>query len=156
MKMMMTVMSLFVLLAWHDAAQAAGKTYGKPLQLQEQTKISAILDHPETFVGKPVRVSGTVVEVCSTRGCWIDLASDRPYEKIQVKVNDGEIVFPMSASGHRATVEGTVEQLKMTKQEVIEYKKHQAEEKGEKFDPATVRGDETIVRLRGIGAVIEE
>lgn len=132
------------------------KDYGKPLRLTEQTKISAILDSPDTFIGKRVQVSGMIIEVCAKRGCWVYLASERPYEKIQIKVLDGEIVFPMSASGHTATVEGTVEQLSMSKERAIEYKRHLAEEKGQPFDPSTVTGDERIIRIHALGAVVED
>ena len=134
---------------------ALAKDYGKHLRLTEQTKISTILDNPDTFIGKRVQVSGMIIEVCATRGCWVYLSSDRPYEKIQIKVLDGEIVFPMSASGRQATVEGTVEQLAMSKEKVIEYKRHLAEEQGKSFDPSTVTGDEKIIRIHALGAVIE-
>ena len=86
-------------------------------------------------------------------GCSV--ASDRQGEKIQVKVTDGEIVFPMSASGRMAVVEGVVEELKLSAEQMIEYMRHLAEEKGQPFDPATVK-DERMIRLVGLGAEIEE
>ena len=97
-----------------------------------------------------------IIEVCAKRGCWVYLSSDRPFEKIQIKVNDGEIVFPMSAAGHFARVEGIVEELKMTKEQMISYKRHQAEERGEVFDPASVKGDTKIIRISGKGAEVDE
>lgn len=137
-------------------AIAKSKMYGKHLTVQEVTKISRILENPEEFIGKRVKISGMIIEVCASRGCWVYIASDKQYEKIQVKVTDGEIVFPMSASGRMAEVEGVVEELKMSKQDLIKWKKHQALERGVEFDPASVTGDEKIIRLIGIGAVIEE
>jgi hypothetical protein len=134
----------------------SGQEFGKPLTLKETTKISEIEKNPEGFVGKKVLVTGTVVEVCSSRGCWMNIASDTPFEKIQIKVVDGVIVFPMSARGRNAYVEGVVERLAMSKKEAIEYYKHKAKEKGEKFDPASVTGPETTYRIRALGAVIEK
>ena len=154
MKNILVIVSTLMMFALGTSALA--KDYGKPLQLTEKTKISTILDNPDKFIGKRVQVSGMIIEVCAKRGCWVYLSSDRPYEKIQIKVIDGEIVFPMSASGHRATVEGSVEQLAMTKEDVIRYKRHLAEEKGQPFDPSTVTGDEKIIRIHAIGAVIED
>ena len=134
---------------------AKPSVYGQGVHLEETTQISALLAHPEQFLGKRVRVSGMILEVCAKRGCWIYLASDKPYEKIQVKVTDGVIIFPMSASGKQATVEGIVEELNLSREDLIRYKKHLAEEQGRPFDPASVKEGEKIIRIRGIGAVID-
>ena len=136
-------------------AQAKTETYGKGIHIKETTKISTLLDNPDSYLGKQVKVTGMIIEVCAKRGCWVYLASDRPYEKIQIKVTDGEIVFPMSASGHQATVEGIVEELNMSKEQLISYKKHLAEEKGLSFDPSTIKEGEKIIRIIGLGAEIE-
>ncbi|MEJ2197522.1 MAG: DUF4920 domain-containing protein [Desulfuromonadales bacterium] len=95
-----------------------------------------------------------MVDVCSRRGCWIYLAGDREYEKIRIKVTDGEIVFPMEARGKQAVVEGIVESMELSKEDVIARRKHHAEETGETFDPASVTSGETVLRIRGLGAEI--
>ena len=133
----------------------SGDHYGKPMTLKETTKISEIEKNPKAFIGKKVLVKGTIVEVCASRGCWMDIASDTPFEKIQIKVTDGVIVFPMTARGHNARVEGVVEELKLSKKDAIKYHRHKAEEKGQPFDPATVTGAENIYRIRALGAVVE-
>ena len=135
-------------------AHAGGKVYGKGVHLQETTKVSAILNDPDPYIGKTVKIEGIILEVCAKRGCWVYVAGEGEGEKIQVKVTDGEIVFPMSASGNMAVVEGVVEELKISKEEKIKYLQHLAEEKGKPFDPSTVK-DERMIRLRGLGAVIE-
>ena len=137
-------------------ATPTGTPYGEPLTLSAVTPISAILDAPAEFIGERVLVEGMVVEVCEMRGCWMDIASDREFEKIQIKVEDGEIVFPLTARGHTAWVEGVVEELALTYEEAVEQAKHKAEEHGEEFDPSTVTGPETIYRIRGLGAVIAD
>ncbi len=135
-------------------AQAKSDVYGKGVTLTEATAVSAILDNPDTYLGKMVRVEGMIIEVCAKRGCWMYVAGDRQGEKIQVKVTDGEIVFPMSASGRMGVVEGVVEELKLSRGEMIKYQQHLAEEKGQPFDPSTVK-DERMIRLIGLGAEIE-
>lgn len=130
--------------------------FGQPLTLSKVTKISEIEKAPKSFVGRKVLISGTVVEVCSTRGCWLDIASDTPFEKIQVKVTDGVIVFPMSARGRTAYVEGIVEELKMSEKDALDYQRHKAEEKGISFNPSTVVGPQTVYRIRALGAAIEK
>lgn len=139
-----------------DVASFQGTTYGEPLTLTELTAVSAILDDPESFIGTPVLVQGMVVAVCEERGCWMDVASDREFEKIQIKVDDGVIVFPLSARGKQALVQGVVEQLELTYEQALEEARHKAEEHGTEFDPSTVTGPQTIYRIRGKGAVIAD
>ncbi len=155
-KIQLSLFTLFLALLVSAPSQAAVTTFGKGVHLEEVTKISQILDNPEKFVGQTVRVEGLIIDVCAKRGCWIYVAGDRPHEKIQVKVTDGEIVFPMSASGHLGQVEGIVEILEMSRDDILRYKQHLAEEKGEIFDPSAVTKGEKIVRLRGLGAKVLE
>jgi hypothetical protein len=139
-----------------EGAAVEQEVFGDPITLTEVTTVSAILDAPEEFLGERVLVEGTVVEVCEMRGCWMDIASDREYEKIQIKVDDGVIVFPLTARGKKALVEGTVELFEMTYEEALEDARHKAEEHGTEFDPSTVTGPVTLYRIRGLGAVITE
>lgn len=132
------------------------KSFGNGVSLAETTAISSILDRPAEFVGKQVKVSGLIVDVCARRGCWLYVAGDRPYEKIRVKVTDGEIVFPLEARGKQAEVEGVVEVFELTREQVLARRKHHAEEQGISFDPATVTSGERVIRLRGLGAEIPE
>jgi hypothetical protein len=151
---MRTFILLIILLAMLTPSTALAKTFGQGISLSDKTAISSIIDNPGAYVGKKVKVSGLVVDVCSRRGCWIYLAGDREYEKIRIKVTDGEIVFPMEARGKQAVVEGVVESMELTKEDVIARRKHHAEETGETFDPASVTSGETVLRIRGLGAEI--
>jgi hypothetical protein len=145
------LLSLFL----SGTAFAKSKEYGSGVHVKENTKVSAILETPDKYIGKRLKISGTIIEVCAKRGCWIYISSDKPFEKIQVKVTDGEIVFPMSAAGLKAEVEGVVQELKLTRDQMLKYQQHLAEEKGVPFDPASVK-DERFIRLVGKGAVVEE
>lgn len=148
------IFSLIISFALCGAAFA--KTYGKGLHLETETPISAILEDPDTYIGKTVQVKGLIIDVCSKRGCWIYVAGDKPGEKIQVKVTDGEIVFPISATGHVGIVEGVVEEVIMSKEQKLYYLKHIAEEKGRPFDPTALDDDKRFIRLMGLGAEIEQ
>jgi hypothetical protein len=133
-----------------------GTTYGEPLSLSELTPVSEILDSPDSFLGERVLVEGMVVEVCEMKGCWMDIASDREFEKIQVKVDDGVIVFPLTARGKQARVEGVVEELEYTEEQAREQAMARAEEHGEVFDPESIVGPQTIYRIRGVGAIVAD
>jgi len=125
------------------------KKYGKDLTLTEKTNISDIVANPETFVGKRVLVEGTVIGVCAKRGCWITLAGDKEFESIKIKVNDGEIVFPLEAKGKKALVEGEVYSFK-AKNECNDEEREKSEE--HKCEHEKV--EKTIYQIKGLGAVI--
>ncbi|PLX99082.1 MAG: hypothetical protein C0623_10300 [Desulfuromonas sp.] len=97
-----------------------------------------------------------IVDVCASRGCWMYIAGDKPFQKLRFKVTDGDMVFPMTARGKMATVEGILQKFVLSKEDVIARKKHHAEETGEAFDPATVTSGETFYQLRGLGAEIPD
>ncbi len=131
-------------------------SYGDALTLSDTTLVSQILAAPDSYIGERVLITGTIVEVCEMKGCWLEVASDAEFEKIRVKVDDGVIVFPLSARGHTAIVEGVVELLELTEEQAIEQAKHHAEEQGVEFDPSTVTGPQTSYQIRGLGALIAE
>ena len=137
-----------------DVAAFAGTAYGEPLTLSELTPVSAILDNPEAWVGQRVLIKGMVVEVCENRGCWMDFAGDRDFEKIRLKVDDGVIVFPLTARGKQALAEGVVEKVELTHEQALEQARHEAEEYGREFDSASVTGPTITYRIRGLGAVV--
>ncbi|MDL1891982.1 DUF4920 domain-containing protein [Sphingobacteriales bacterium CHB3] len=150
------VLSIAAILVLIGSIAIAGpKNYGKKLTLKEKTKVSDILANPEQYDGKKVLVEGAVVDVCANRGCWIKVASDKEFESIRFKVDDGVIVFPMDAKGKTALAEGVISVKKYTVEELIEQGKHHAEEQGEEFDPSTVKGPKTVVQIKGEGAVIK-
>ena len=153
MKYILSVLvSLFLVVS---VASATEINLGEPLSLTEITTVSEINKNPDMYRGKRVLVEGLVVEVCSSRGCWMNIASDVPFQKIKIKVVDGEIVFPLEAKGRLARVEGIVEEMKLSKSEAIALGEHQAEERGTSFDPASVTGPVNYFRIRGLGAIIE-
>jgi hypothetical protein len=137
-----------------QAETPAGDMYGEALVPTEPVSIAAIHEDPESFEGKTVRVEGTVTEVCPMRGCWVELAGVEDGSTIRVKVDDGVIVFPLSAKGKSARVEGTVEKITMTEDEARSWFRHEAAELGRTFDPESVTGPQTIWRIKGRGAEI--
>jgi len=134
------------------------KKYGKDLTLKEPTKVADILANPEKYQGKLVQIEGKVTDVCAKMGCWIKIEAGEGIEPVTVKVDDGVIVFPVEAKGKIARAEGIVSVKTMTEAERIAEAKHQAEEnkKLDSFDPSTIKGSKTTVRIAGEGAVIED
>jgi hypothetical protein len=136
------------------AAAAGPKKFGKPLTLKDTTKISDIYAKPEAFNGKRVKVQGPIVDVCSEKGCWIALGSDKEFQTVRFKVDDGVIVFPMTLKGSNAVVEGVVTVTTLSEADQIEQGKHMAQERKEPFDPKAVKGPKTSVMIKGEAAEV--
>ena len=151
-QLQIVVTSLFVLLLL--ASPVLAKSFGAGLSLDQTTSLTELLGNPDNYVDKQVQLKGLIVDVCEKRGCWLYITGDQPFEKIRVKVVDGQIVFPLEARGKQGTVEGVVEKFELTREEVIKNRQHHAEERGESFDPATVTSGETVYQLLGTGAEI--
>ena len=134
---------------------AAGQVYGTAPDLAVTTPVSQVLAKPADHVGKVVRVQGTIVDVCAARGCWLELGGDKPFETIRVKVQDGVIVFPLSARGKKAQVQGKLESIAMSAEEARRFKEHQALEKGAAFDPKSVSGPLTLYQIKPTGVIVE-
>jgi len=130
------------------------KKYGAEITLDQKTTLSEILTDAESFVGKKVLVEGTVIAVCAKRGCWIELSGEKDFEKMRVKVNDGEIVFPMEAKGKKALVEGEVYSV------VVEGESCGGDCEGEHKDENKEeckheKNKKTVYMIKGLGAVIK-
>ena len=139
------------------ADDAKGKTYGKGVTLAETTSLAKIQADPDAYVGKKVRIEGRVAEVCPMAGCWMEVAEEKGGSKLRVKVDDGVIVFPVTAKGKLAVAEGVVEAIPMTREKYVAWLEHMAEDRGQKFDASTVgNGPFRILQIRGTGARIEE
>lgn len=135
------------------ATAPKGQTFGAGIKLATTTPIDQILSEPTKFAGQSVRVEGMVTDVCEMRGCWFEMAGDKPGAKLRFKVTDGEMVFPMESKGKKAVAEGVVAVKELTLDQTKEYEEEQAREKGQTFDAAKVTEPMRIVRLDGTGAV---
>ena len=94
-------------------AAAAPESFGTGVSLKDATPIERIIAKPSDFEGKTVRVEGTISAVCTHMGCWMALAPDAAKDgsTLMIKVDDGVIVFPVSAKGKRAAAQGVVQRV---------------------------------------------
>lgn len=147
--------SVVILLVFFGCKSDQNQKLGAEITLSENTKISEILKSPDEYLGKKVLVEGAVVDVCKKAGCWMEIASDVPNQKIRIKVKDGEIVFPLEAKGSSALVEGVVYSIEIDEEEAKEYFQHMAEDAGKEFHSTSVTGPMTIYQIKGLGAEIK-
>jgi hypothetical protein len=132
---------------------AAETKLGKPLTVKEPMPLATLLAHADDYVGKTVQVKGKIAEVCQEMGCWLELSNDAG-QKLRVKVNDGEIVFPKDGAGKVVVAEGKFTKSELTKEQAIESAKEEAKDKGKTFDASSVKGPRTVYQMQGSGAVI--
>ena len=84
----------------------------------------------------------------------MEIAGDEEFQSLRVKVDDGVIVFPMEAKGHRAVAEGVFQKFELTMEQTHAMKKHECEEKGEEFDATSCTKPGMVYQVAGLGAVI--
>ena len=72
-------------------------TFGKAINTEVTIKISTILATPKNYLNNDVTIEGTIIGVCSRRGCWMELASDAKFEKIRIK--PGTVLIKTVLSG---------------------------------------------------------
>ena len=49
---------------------------GAGVSLKDATPVALLLEQPENFVGKSIRIDGVATAVCSAMGCWMAVAAD--------------------------------------------------------------------------------
>lgn len=133
-----------------------GTSYGSGVSLPESITIAELKANVDKYAGKEVRVEGLVSGVCPKRGCWFDMAGDKPGESMRFKVRDGVMVFPMEANGKYAVAQGKVRKMPMTLEQSKRWATYQRDSYGADIDPDKITEPLTIVRLDGSGAVIRD
>ena len=132
------------------------QTYGDLGGDMESVRIGKVLNDPERFVDKAIRVEGLVDDVCPKKGCWVEILDAQSKETLRVKVQDDVIVFPVEAKGSKIVAEGILRKHELTREQAVNRMRHLAEEKGEPFDESTVTGPMVVYQVEGIGAAIGE
>lgn len=137
------------------ALECEKERFGAGITISERTELEALLKEPERFVGKTVRVEGVVEAVCESSGCWMEIRAGQGASSVRVKVEDGVIVFPISARGKRAEAQGVFQRYEMGRSEYETHLRHLAAERGEKFDASNVgEGPFRVYQIEGTGAEI--
>lgn len=147
-------MRILVVLAAMAAAAYGAEKFGKALTLTQATPVATILGAPDQYVGKTVQVKGKVTEVCQMMGCWLQIQDGD--KALRFKVKDGEIMFPKGAAGRQVVAEGVLKKIELNAQQAAAWAKHEADERGQKFDPAKIKSGMTIFQIQGVGAVLHD
>lgn len=146
--------AVFVTIVAAAPAATSDEKLGAGVQIDQATPIADIVASPDKFVGMTLRVDGVATAVCSHMGCWMAVAAsdaaDAPV--VRVKVDDGVIVFPVTAKGKRVSAQGVIEKIAATDAESLEA----ASEQAKKATPADKASADMAAKyqLKATGAVI--
>lgn len=145
---------LLLLLQWPSVA--ADVLYGEPLSDAKPIRIAELTANPEAFVDKNVKVVGLAEDICPKKGCWVDIVEKESVEKIRLKVEDDVIVFPVEAKGSEIIAEGTLRRIDLSPKKAVEWRMHEAEERGEMYVVPENPKPLTIYQIEGRGAVVSK
>jgi hypothetical protein len=93
-----------VLLAGCGSKAGNGKHFGEPFSQAPSVSIGELVDTPESFSHKMVRVKGTIERQCPVAGCWFFI-HDGQARSIKVELGDYLPKLPQNI-GNDAEVEG--------------------------------------------------
>lgn len=110
--------------------QKGVQLFGEQMKLTDAQAIPVeqLLANPDAYAGKFVRVTGDVNKVCTRKGCWLEMESEKAEKPLFVKFTcpiEGRLI-PMEAVGKKAVVEGTVKVEEFSEADA----KHLKEESG--------------------------
>jgi hypothetical protein len=160
----------FVVTAMMAAPVMAGdsESFGDGVTLDDAVAIDVLLENPNDYVGRKVRVDGVITAVCKKRGCWMQVTDQESGNGVRIKVEDGVIVFPYTSMGREAQAEGIFEAIKLTPEQIeartAAAHDHQegatCDKDGPKSSSAGAGCDapavnEYVYMIRGTGAVIK-
>ena len=93
---------------------AAFDVFGSEFDQADSVPVQQVAASPSDYLGEPVKVSGTITQVCQGRGCWMTLqVSDAQLVRIVMpRDEDNNYLFTLDKgmSGRRAIVQGTLDE----------------------------------------------
>lgn len=127
--------------------------HGEAFDDEGAVPVEAVVAEPEAFLGQPVKLEGTVAEVCQMKGCWLTLrAGDATFVRIHVpRAEDGSYVFtvPKDLSGQRVIVAGTLAENAVS--DAMQH--HYADDAGTTPDPEAASSE---LQLTASGVLVEK
>lgn len=154
--MLKKMVFLVLLAAAHFNVNAQTLNFGNSVDKSLLVNISTLLASPDEYLDKTITVSGTIVGVCSHRGCWVDLASDARFEKLRIKVRDGDMVFPMHTKGRKALATGKLQAIQLSLAQTKQYKASLAKRQGKSLNTDEITEAMAIYQLSPEGVSILE
>ncbi len=101
------IATLVLIYGFSVAAGEAWLRLGEPLQDLDATPIQAILDDPDSFHDRHLRIEGRIASVCTHEGCFVEVVpTDGGGEGIVVNFPGLAHTFPLDCAGRGIVIEG--------------------------------------------------
>ncbi len=139
-----------------SAVASEKKKVGKDLSTEKPVEISKILEDPEEYVGKTLKITGVVIDMCVKRGGWMDIAGDKEFTKFTVDAKTADFKFPLDSKGKIATVEGILTKVTVSVEEQKARLSHEAEENGKEVDLTTIKEPKISYIIKAAGAEVDQ
>jgi hypothetical protein len=120
---------------------------GAALGNSEKVSLAKVLENPDKFAGKTVRVEGVIVRSCKMEGCWLELAPGKDAKSVRVTMKDHGFFVPLDSAGATAKAEGVFSVKTLSKEHVD----HLINEDGAKFDKRNADGSVTEISFEAAG-----
>lgn len=83
---------------------------GAAITTKKSTSIESLAKDSKKYVGRTVRIDGTVKKVCQGTGCWVEVASSKGVTFL-AKSLDESVLLPKDCAGRKIMVQGVVTML---------------------------------------------
>ncbi|HEX7153107.1 MAG TPA: DUF4920 domain-containing protein [Thermoanaerobaculia bacterium] len=106
MKRIATFSSVLMLVA---AAAVAGEVVKRGTPIAGDAKsvpLTQVLEKPEEYAKTAVVVDGVVLNACTRKGCWMELAPEAGKQGVRITFKDYGFFVPLDSKGAKARVEG--------------------------------------------------
>ncbi len=120
---------------------------GAPIGKSKKVSLAKVMNKPEKYAGKMVRVEGVIVRSCKMEGCWMELAPTADAKSVRVKFKDHQFFIPLNSAGAMAKAEGVFTIKTLSKDEVD----HLMNDDGAKFDNINADGTVTEISFEASG-----
>lgn len=99
---------------------------GAAITTRKATDIDKLAKDPNKYVGRTVRIDGTVKKVCQGAGCWVEVASSKGTTFLARSL-DESVLLPKDCSGRKIVVQGIVTMMPAKGAETHQHADHAAE-----------------------------
>jgi len=101
--------SVFLLNSFYSVHAEATMQFGEPIQKELLVSLNDFFTRPDAYIGETITVESTVTNSCTRMNCWMQLETPSHSQLFRIKVNDGEMIFPISTRGKTALATGVID-----------------------------------------------
>jgi hypothetical protein len=150
-KLIFTVFCLLMAMG-ASIAQAQDNTFGETFEAKKVMNYDKFLKKMSKKDGMDVVLKGKVAAVCQSKGCWMNIVSDKnPDQSTVVKFKDYGFFVPMDISGQTVIMKGQAYKEKTSVDEL----RHLAEDAGKsKAEVAAINEAKEELKFMATGVIL--